>query len=189
MIKAVIFDCFGVLYIDAHKSLAEQYPEASQELSELRRRADYGLLNRQEYIQAMASATGLDGQAIEQQIQQEHALNAPLVEYIKDELKAHYKIGMLSNIGRGWVQDFFSEHDLHDFFSAVVLSGEQRCVKPDPKIYELMANRMSLQTSECIMIDDILANCEGAKQAGMQAIHYTGLKETKQQLKQFLALQ
>lgn len=189
MIKAIIFDCFNVLYIDAHKSLIEQYPSVATELLDLRRQADLGMLDKNQYIQAISDVTKLDAAKIEKTIQYEHTLNKPLVNFIKIELKPHYKIGMLSNIGRGWMQDFFSEHDLHQLFDAVVLSGEERVVKPNPKIYEIIAGKTGVLTEECVMIDDIPANCEGARQAGMQAVHYQSVEQTKQQLKHLLALQ
>ena len=46
--------------------------------------------------------------------------------------------------------------------------------KPDPAIYQLLCERYGLTPAECLFVDDNADNCEGARIAGMQAVHYTG---------------
>ncbi|PLS81529.1 haloacid dehalogenase, partial [Candidatus Saccharibacteria bacterium] len=84
-----------------------------------------------------------------------------LLSFIKAELKPTFKVALLSNVGRGWLDDFFTKEDLHDLFDAVVLSSEIGIIKPDERAYVIAADRLGLPPDECIMIDDRLDNCHG----------------------------
>jgi 2-haloacid dehalogenase len=57
-------------------------------------------------------------------------------------------------------------------FDGVVVSGDERVLKPDPAIYELLLSRYGLVAGDCIFIDDSAANVEGARKIGMHAVHY-----------------
>ena len=54
-----------------------------------------------------------------------------------------------------------------------MLSYREGIAKPNPEIFTLAAERLGVAPSECVMIDDIAANCEGAEVAGMQSILHT----------------
>jgi epoxide hydrolase-like predicted phosphatase len=187
MIKAIIFDCFGVLYLDAHESFAAEFPLVAQELRDINRQADYGMLGRDEYVSAVAQLTGATPESVESFVNGEHRLNEQLMDFIQSDLKTDYKIGLLSNIGREWINDFFDTHQLHDLFNAVVLSGEEGVTKPHPRIYEIMVERLGVEPHECVMIDDIADNCAGADAAGMKAIHYLSNRQMFAELKKMLA--
>ena len=57
-------------------------------------------------------------------------------------------------------------------FDGVIVSGDERLLKPDPAIYRLLLTRYGLAAEDCLFIDDSLANVEGARSVGMQAVHY-----------------
>ena len=187
MIKAIIFDCFGVLHVDVHQSFAAEFPAVADELHDINMQTDYGMLDRDEYIAAVARLTGATPDSVEAFVKGEHHLNTLLMEYIQSDLKPHYKIGMLSNIGRDWIDNFFNKHQLHDVFDAVVLSGEVGIIKPHPRVFEIIAERLNVEPYECVMIDDIEANCAGADAVGMKAIQYLSTRQTIAELKALLA--
>ncbi len=174
--KAVIFDCFGVLYVDVSEAYFAKFPDKREELHDLNKMSDHGFIDRQTYIEAVSRLTGEPPAAVASAFQKEHVVNAALITFIKNELKPHYKIGLLSNIGRGWIQDFFDEHQLHDLFDASVLSGEEGITKPNPLIFERSAERLEVLPTECVFVDDRQENCDGATAVGMQAVHYTTLE-------------
>lgn len=171
MIQAVIFDCYGVLYIDSHRSLVQEYPDQAIEIKDLSKQSDYGWIDRETYLAGLSRLTGEHMDYIEEFISTEHHLNRALIAYIV-ELKPHYKIGMLSNVGRGWLDDFFVAHDIRHLFDAVVLSGDEGITKPDPAIFTLTAAKLGVSADRCVMIDDIVDNCSGADAAGMRSIHF-----------------
>ena len=51
--------------------------------------------------------------------------------------------------------------------------------KPGPRIYEMTALRLGLLPEECIMIDDIEVNVDGAVATGMKGILYTSMEQAK----------
>jgi len=66
------------------------------------------------------------------------------------------------------------EAALFDRFRDVVVSGDEKLVKPDAAIYRLALARWGLEAGDTVFIDDNLANVEGARAVGMHAIHFTG---------------
>lgn len=161
-----------MLYVNVSQVYFARFPEYHDELYSLNQQSDRGLINRAEYIAAVAQITGVSVAATEQAFKKEHVINQPLIDYIGRELKPRYKIGLLTNIGRGWLEDFFDAHQLHELFDAVILSSQEGMTKPNPLLFERAAQRLGLEPTECIMIDDSNENCEGAKRAGMKAILY-----------------
>jgi 2-haloacid dehalogenase len=68
-------------------------------------------------------------------------------------------------------------------FDGVIVSGDERVLKPDPAIYSLLLSRYGLEAGDCIFIDDSKANVEGARSVGMQAIHYVELLDLAAELR------
>ncbi|MGA1635685.1 MAG: HAD family hydrolase [Gemmobacter sp.] len=59
-------------------------------------------------------------------------------------------------------------------FADIVVSGHERILKPDPAIYRLLLDRNGLAAGDCLFVDDVAANVEGARAVGMAAHHFTG---------------
>ncbi len=57
-------------------------------------------------------------------------------------------------------------------FDGIIVSGDEKVLKPEPEIYNLLLNRYGLEAEDCIFIDDSQANVEGARAVGMHAIHF-----------------
>jgi 2-haloacid dehalogenase len=57
-------------------------------------------------------------------------------------------------------------------FDGIIVSGDERLLKPDPAIYKLLLSRYGLEAPDCVFIDDSAANVEGARSVGMHAVHY-----------------
>lgn len=58
-------------------------------------------------------------------------------------------------------------------FAGVLVSGEERIVKPDPAIYRLALNRFGLEAERTLFVDDRAENVAGALAVGMQALLFT----------------
>ena len=57
-------------------------------------------------------------------------------------------------------------------FTVIIDSSEVGLRKPDPEIYALLVERLALPSSEVVLVDDFEENVEGARAAGLQAIHF-----------------
>lgn len=174
MIRGIIFDCFGVLYSGSLTLLASMAPEdRRQEVYDINMQKDYGYITYEEYLAATAEAIGRTPEEVHVIIQEKHVRNKELVEYARQLKQAgKHKVGMLSNIGERFIDELFGE-ELTKLFDTVVLSYQEGLAKPNPEIFTLMAERMGLHPGECIMIDDLADNCEGAEIAGMESIQHT----------------
>ncbi len=59
------------------------------------------------------------------------------------------------------------------WFDGIVVSGEEKLVKPDPRLFQVLLDRYRLDPARLAYIDDSLANVEAAAKLGMHAIHFT----------------
>lgn len=96
---------------------------------------------------------------------------------------AGIRTGMLSN---SWGRTDYG--GLVDFFDGVVISGAEGMRKPDPRIYRLAAERVGVPPEECIFVDDVARNVEGAVAVGMHAIHHSDPDVTVPELERLLGV-
>jgi 2-haloacid dehalogenase len=68
------------------------------------------------------------------------------------------------------------EAAIFDLFEDIVVSGEEKLVKPDPAIYTLALDRFGLDASEALFIDDRANNVEAARAIGMAAHQFVDAK-------------
>ena len=176
MIKAIIFDCFGVLLGNAYKThlmeVEREDPERAKEIRAINHASDMGILTREETAEHISALFGMDTDEFLAEQNQVEVPNRQLLEYIA-ELKKDYKVALLSNISsRERLSIRFVNGELESHFDTVVASGDEGYVKPQAEIYEIAATRLGVNPNECVMIDDILEFCEGARAVGMQAIQF-----------------
>jgi HAD superfamily hydrolase (TIGR01509 family) len=190
MIKALIFDVFGVLYPDTYKEFIAKYgaqlPLSQQaELRDIHQRSNRGQISISDAIVAMSDLTGQDTQTIHRELYEEEHINTDLIELIAG-LKKSYKIGILSNVGAGFIEDFFAQHDLGQYFDAVTLSCDMGYVKPERQSYELAAKALTEPVGDCLMIDDKRRNIDGAKAIGMPGLLYEDFPQFQKELTMYL---
>jgi 2-haloacid dehalogenase len=77
-----------------------------------------------------------------------------------------------------WNQDTFKlargRFAFLDRFDGIIVSGEEKLIKPDPAIYQLLLSRYGLKAEDCIFIDDNAANVAAAQAIGMHGHHFKG---------------
>jgi putative hydrolase of the HAD superfamily len=186
MIRGIIFDCFGVLYRGSLTHLAELAPpDRRQEVLDLSHASDYGYISHDEYFTRLGELVGKPTEEVEAIIRARHIRNEELIAIVR-QLKPHYKLGLLSNVGRGVMNELFSAKERAELFDAVVLSSDVGMVKPHPEIYEYILAQLGEQAEACVMIDDIAENVDGAAQVGMQGIVFQSPKQLRADLQQLL---
>ncbi len=179
MIRGIIFDCFGVLYQGSIAHLYELISESQRaELDNLSLSSDYGYISHEEYIAQVAQLAGKTFAEIESIVQANHIRNQAMVDCVRT-LRPAYKVALLSNVGRGVIDRLFTSSELTELFDVVVLSSEVGMIKPDGDIYRFTAERLEVAESECVMIDDLAVNIEGAKSVGMQGIVYQSASQVQ----------
>jgi 2-haloacid dehalogenase len=58
-------------------------------------------------------------------------------------------------------------------FSDIVVSGVERVAKPDPAIFDVLAQRTGRPLADCVFVDDSPVNVAAAAAAGMDAIRFS----------------
>lgn len=176
MIKAIIFDCFGVFVGNPYKErvawLDQHDPQLATTIRDINQATDRGYLSREESLEQMAKLLHMTSEQLKDEQDKGEVLNEQLVSFAKT-LKGQYPLGLLSNVsGRDWLEVKFQPNKLEDLFNVVVASGDEGVIKPEPEIYRITAERLGLDPSECVMIDDIREFCDGAEAVGMHAIQF-----------------
>lgn len=99
-------------------------------------------------------------------------------------LKANNKMILLSNtdVERfGFIKKKFPEIFLFDDY---VLSYEVGCMKPDPAIYRVALEKAGVPARECVFLDDLPENIDGARRLGMNGVLYGPQTDLESKLKQ-----
>ncbi|MGC5401183.1 HAD family hydrolase [Streptomyces sp. DT20] len=87
--------------------------------------------------------------------------------------RAHMPLVLVTNATLELESDLVSL-GLADFADHVVSSARVGVAKPDPKIYEIAAERAGVTVDRCLFVDDRLENIEAAVALGMTGVHYRG---------------
>jgi HAD superfamily hydrolase (TIGR01509 family) len=186
-VKAIIFDCFGVLVIPGRTLWYQNYPQLINQIDDIEHQSDYGMISQKEFYESMADLTGVDSKTLKIKYHDNKVRNESMIDLVRKlRLSGKYKIGMLTNAGHGWINEFFSPYEKMDLFDEIILSGNVGIAKPELAIFGLIINRLGIDSSECVMIDDMSINIEGAKNAGMQGLVYVSNSQTRLDLSKLI---
>jgi putative hydrolase of the HAD superfamily len=186
---AVLFDFGGVLTTpvwdsfasfcrtegldpDTIKNLFRTDPEALADL----RRLETGAVTETEFEATFGKRLGLanpDG-LIDSMFAGMKPLD-PMVEAVRRIRASRLLTGLVSN---SWSTAHYDRKLLAELFDTIVISAEVGLHKPEPGIYRLAAERLEVEPAECLFVDDLRENCEGAEAVGMTAIRHRSAPET-----------
>jgi HAD superfamily hydrolase (TIGR01509 family) len=68
-------------------------------------------------------------------------------------------------------------------FRGIVVSGEEKLIKPEPEIYRLLCSRYGVAAEACVFVDDSLKNVEGARAAGMHGLLFMSPEQLRVELR------
>jgi len=104
---------------------------------------------------------------------------ARLVERLNEGKVPLYLLSNAPAFLETWVRgNGRSRHRFIGLFRDYVVSGAVGCVKPQAAIYELACKRGGFAAEDAVFIDDSATNAEGARAAGLHAIHHRTADET-----------
>ena len=108
-----------------------------------------------------------------------------MVEAVKKVKASGTPVGLISNSWGGTSYDRVATDEL---FDAMVISGEVGLNKPEPEIFRLGAEKLGVRPEDCVFVDDLRENCEGAEAVGMTAILHRGAEGTLPELERLLGV-
>jgi epoxide hydrolase-like predicted phosphatase len=109
----------------------------------------------------------------------------PMVDVVRRVHAAGLRTGLLSN---SWGNDY-DRREWDAMFDAVVISGEVGMRKPEPRIYQLMTDRLGVAAHECVFVDDLGPNVKAAVQVGMVGVQHVTAEQTIGELEALLGLE
>lgn len=83
--------------------------------------------------------------------------------------KPRYSLGMLSDAMPS-ILSFMDQWGILGLFDATVISTQVGAIKPDPKMYAVILEKLNADPGDCLFVDDRISNLEGAMTAGMKAV-------------------
>lgn len=108
------------------------------------------------------------------------------IDLLKELKSMGYGIYGLTNWSAEKIGYAFANYSFFSLFDGIVVSGVEKVVKPDRKIYEILLERYSLKPGECVFIDDNQDNVDMAKVLGINAIRFDNIGNVKEHLETFL---
>jgi putative hydrolase of the HAD superfamily len=113
--------------------------------------------------------------------------NPPMIALMRELKEAGYRMAMLTNNVREWEPLWRSMLPVDEIFETVVDSGFVGCRKPESRIYELTLERIAEPAEACLFVDDVLVNVEGARKAGLHAVHFQDNEQAIPEIRAALA--
>jgi len=98
------------------------------------------------------------------------------------KLKEKYKLYGLTNWSAETFPIVFNRYPFFTLFDGIVISGEEKLIKPDRKIFEIMLERYLLKAENALFIDDNRNNIQAANEIGFATIHVQEKTDLKSEL-------
>jgi putative hydrolase of the HAD superfamily len=152
---------------DAVRDMFRGDPEARGLLYAL----EVGELSEAEYEPKLAAVLGVEADGLVDRLFGGMRPDVEMIEGVRAARRAGVHTGMLSN---SWGDDRYDRAQLAELFDAWVISAEVGLRKPDPKIYELAAERLGLEPSACVFVDDLGGDLTPAAALGMATVLHGG---------------
>jgi len=87
-------------------------------------------------------------------------------------LKEKYKMYGLTNWSDETIDIAYRRFSFFSAFDGIVVSGKEKVIKPDERIYQLLLDRYGIEAHNSVFIDDNIKNIKAAEAIGLHAIHF-----------------
>ena len=104
-------------------------------------------------------------------------------DYISRLKDKGYNLYILSNIAKESYEHVKSTIDIDKVFKGGVYSYQDKLLKPDRKIYELIVNRYNLNKDETMFFDDKQKNIDAACEFGLKGVLFRTIEDIENNLK------
>jgi epoxide hydrolase-like predicted phosphatase len=198
-VRAIIFDMGGVLVRTedptSRQRLAERLGMAHDELyrlvfgSESARLATVGRVTTREHWEAVREALNLSSEeflTVPEGFWGGDVLDPGLVEYIRS-LRGAYRTALLSNAWDDLRQMLAEKWRILDAFDEIFISAELGVAKPDPRIFQLVVDRLGVAPAEAVFVDDFVENVEAARAVGLNVVRFLSTGQARGELERILA--
>ena len=109
----------------------------------------------------------------------EESIGEPIagsVSLVRKLREAGYRTLALTNFSSETFPRAVRRHSFLSEFEGILVSGEEKLMKPDPAIYRLLCDRYGVDPVKAVFVDDSLPNVEGARRIGMHALQFSSVE-------------
>lgn len=194
IIKAVVFDLGNVLIPfdysiavrrlnEIEGNLGEVFLSFYKKNYELHRSFERGDLSKEKFISKMLDAlhNKIDEETFCIIYSEIFTVNENVASLLP-QLKQNYKLVLLSNTNAIHKKYGWEQYEFIKYFDKLILSHEVNAVKPEEKIYKVVAAFTGLQPEEHIFIDDVLEYVNGARKLDWDGIQFIGYENLIEEL-------
>jgi epoxide hydrolase-like predicted phosphatase len=203
-IRAVIFDFGGVLYHQPDMKMARRFQImlglkndkfisavlASPNDNEFITDIMVGKIAEQEIWEMLAHRWKVNVELVNwlrETLMSRKRLNTELADFMGG-LRPRYKTAILSNAGTDARRTFTDIYGLNQVADEMIISAEERVAKPDRRIYQITMERLRMDPSEIVFVDDLIENVEAARQLGINAVHFKNNAQAITEVQRYLAV-
>jgi len=101
---------------------------------------------------------------------------------ILHRLKEKYVLYGLTNWSAETFPIAYKRYSFFQVFKGIVVSGEEKLIKPDKRIFQLLFDRYRIQPENSLFIDDNIKNVQAAHELGLKTIHFQSPEQLKKEL-------
>jgi 2-haloacid dehalogenase len=98
----------------------------------------------------------------------------------------NYECYVLSNWSAETFEGMIEDYPFLKDFDGLLISGEDKLIKPDLAIYQLAIKRFNLVPQDCVFVDDKLENVQAAKKLNFNIIHLINSETIETDIKKYL---
>ena len=109
------------------------------------------------------------------------------VELIRQMKQAGIPMYVLSNMSAENIE-YLRQRDYFELFDGIVISAEEKLIKPDTALFQRVVDRYQLEPAEMVFMDDSLPNIEAAISLGMHGVHFNGSDDCYAEVKRHFSL-
>lgn len=107
---------------------------------------------------------------------------AATVEVLHDLHAAGTRLVAMTNWSAGTFHHAREAFDFLALFEGIVVSGEERVAKPDPRLFAVLLDRFDLRPAATVFVDDSATNVAAADRLGLVALHFLGAQRLRRDL-------
>lgn len=186
MIKAIIFDFYGVIFSNLDWNVIDERiqkdADKAMKFKEYVRRANTGKLSSEAFMQKICILADDKNNPDSPAITPNPSMNYAVLGLI-GRLNETYKFGLLSNGGHEHISRLFSGVGGTDmFFDSVITSSDTKHIKPSKKAFMDMTTSLGVKPGEALIIDDSPKHIAGARKAGLKTITFEDMAQTRDEL-------
>lgn len=136
---------------------------------------------------ALSTASGREvaGQGLLRQIGESLRLEESMVALVERLRREGVPVALVSNsLG----EDCYRLIDRDALFDAAVISSEVGVRKPSRRIYQIACERLGVDPGDCVLVDDLQQNLDGAARLGIAGVLHRRPAETVAALESLLGL-